>query len=153
MLQTVSGSRSGRPFHGQLPRHGPFTSERARRSSQRTPRSLRRANGSGPTVISAATSNTFKSDLEVAEPHVRFVLSDIGARARAIRQTACTHCVRRTTVFAYARNPCFVIIPYPPHSNSPVPNTVREARAEVELGIFTPGENVKITPYHRPIIK
>jgi hypothetical protein len=24
---------------------------------------------------------------------------------------------------------------------------------EVELGIFTPGENVKIMPYHRPIIK
>jgi hypothetical protein len=24
---------------------------------------------------------------------------------------------------------------------------------EVELEIFTPGENVKITPYHRPIIK
>jgi hypothetical protein len=26
-------------------------------------------------------------------------------------------------------------------------------RAEVELGIFKPGENFKITLYHRPIIK
>jgi hypothetical protein len=26
-------------------------------------------------------------------------------------------------------------------------------RTEVELGIFTPGENVEITPYHGPIIK
>jgi hypothetical protein len=24
---------------------------------------------------------------------------------------------------------------------------------DVELGIFTPGENVKIMPYHRPITK
>jgi hypothetical protein len=30
---------------------------------------------------------------------------------------------------------------------------IRYAEVELLLGIFTPGENVKMTPYHRPIIK
>jgi hypothetical protein len=29
----------------------------------------------------------------------------------------------------------------------------RQINPEVELGIFMPGKNIKITPYHRPIIE